>query len=106
MVQIMSYADCVMFAPVYTLSVYKPYPAALEDVYRALLWVRDHCEEYGCRQDQIFVIGESGGGLCAALTILARDKKEINIAFQMPLFPQLDDRMQTESANADCWIRA
>lgn len=99
MEQIMSYADCVMFAPVYMLSVYKPYPAALEDAYRALLWVRDHCGEYGCRQDQIFVMGESGGGgLCAALTILARDKKEVNIAFQMPLFPQLDDRMQTESA--------
>lgn len=99
MERLMSCADCVMFAPVYTLSVYKPYPAALDDAYNALLWVRDHCEEYGCRQDQIFVVGESGGGgLCASLAILARDKKEVNIAFQMPLFPQLDDRMDTDSA--------
>lgn len=99
MENLMSYADCVMFAPVYTLSVYQPYPAALEDAYRALLWVRDHCEDYGCRRDQIFVVGESGGGgLCAALAVLARDRKEVNIAFQMPLFPQLDDRMQTDSA--------
>ena len=99
MEQIMSYSDCVMFAPVYTLSVYKPYPSALEDAYRALLWMKDHCAEYGCRSDQLFVVGESGGGgLCAALTILARDRKEVNIAFQMPLFPQLDDRLDTDSA--------
>ena len=37
MERIMSFSDCVMFAPTYTLSVHKPYPAALEDAYRALL---------------------------------------------------------------------
>lgn len=59
MEQIMSYAGRVMFAPVYTRSVYKPYPAAPEDACRALLRVRGHCGEYGCRQDPIFVMGDS-----------------------------------------------
>ena len=37
--------------------------------------------------------GESaGGGLTAALCMYARDRGEIKIAFQMPLYPMLDDR--------------
>ena len=36
--------------------------------------------------------GESaGGGLTAALCMMARDRKEVNIAYQMPLYPMLDD---------------
>lgn len=55
-------------------------------------------EELGIRTDQLFIGGESGdGGLCAAVTLYARDKKEVQLAFQMPLFPMLDDRMITES---------
>lgn len=35
--------------------------------------------------------GESaGGGLTAALCMMARDKGEVDIAFQMPLYPMLD----------------
>lgn len=42
--------------------------------------------------------GESaGGGLCAAVCIKARDTGAVNIAFQMPLYPMLDDR-DTESS--------
>ena len=37
--------------------------------------------------------GESaGGGLCAAVCIRARDTGKVNVAFQMPLYPMLDDR--------------
>lgn len=42
--------------------------------------------------------GESaGGGLCAALCILARDKGTVQIAYQMPLYPMLDN-LDTESS--------
>ncbi|MTE14351.1 alpha/beta hydrolase fold domain-containing protein [Nocardia aurantiaca] len=47
----------------------------------------------------IAVAGESaGGGLTTALTLLARDRGEVNIAFPMPIYPMIDDRMATESA--------
>ena len=47
----------------------------------------------GIRPDQIMVGGESaGGGLCAAVCIRARDTGAVNVAFQMPLYPMLDDR--------------
>ena len=88
----------VVVSPGYRLSFEHPYPAAIEDCYTALEWMVEHADELGIRSDQIFVGGESaGGGLAAALCILARDRGEIRIAYQMPLYPMLDDR-DTESS--------
>ncbi|MGV9837689.1 alpha/beta hydrolase [Nocardia niigatensis] len=90
---------CVVVAPDYRLSARHPYPAALDDCYTALIWMRDNAIRLGIREDQLAVAGESaGGGLTAALTLLARDRGEVNIAFQMPIYPMIDDRQTTESA--------
>ncbi|WAH38027.1 alpha/beta hydrolase [Alicyclobacillus dauci] len=100
-------SDCVIVAPDYRLSIEAPYPAALQDCYDALLWMKEHAKELGIRDDQLMVGGESaGGGLTAALTLYARDMAEVQIAFQMPLYPMIDDRMITESSidnNAPAW---
>ena len=100
-------SDCVVIAPGYRLSTEAPYPAALEDCYAALLWMKDNANALGIRDDQLMVGGHSaGGGLTAALTLYARDKGEVAVAFQMPLYPMLDDRMETKSAkdnNAPVW---
>ncbi len=83
----------VLVAPDYRLSKRHPYPAALQDCWAALLYLKEHAGELGVRPDQIMVGGESaGGGMAAALCMLARDRGEVNIAFQMPLYPMLDDR--------------
>ncbi|MDL2288194.1 alpha/beta hydrolase [Oscillospiraceae bacterium OttesenSCG-928-F05] len=93
------YSGCVVAAPEYRTSLDAPYPAALEDCYAALLWLKEHGSEYGMRDNQVMVGGDSaGGGLTAAITLYARDKGEVAIAFQMPLYPMIDDRMNTESA--------
>ncbi len=90
---------CFVVSPDYRLSLEQPYPAALEDCYAALLWLKAQGPEHGVRPDQLIVGGESaGGGLTAALSLYARDKGEVSIAFQMPLYPMLDDRMETASA--------
>ncbi|MGX1810595.1 alpha/beta hydrolase [Nocardia sp. NPDC055321] len=90
---------CVIVAPAYRLSTALPYPAALDDAYDALIWLRDNAARLGVRDDQIAVGGESaGGGLTAALTLLARDRGEVNVAFQLPIYPMLDDRVTTPSA--------
>jgi len=90
--------ECVVVAPDYTLSIDKPFPASLLDNYTALLWLNLHADELGIRNDQIFVGGDSaGGGLAVALALYARDKDEVKIAFQMPLYPMLDDRMTSAS---------
>ena len=100
-------SECVVIAPDYRLSIQAPYPAALIDSYKALLWMKNHAKELGIRNDQLIVGGDSaGGGLTAALTLYARDRGDVKIAFQMPLYPMLDDRMTSKSAidnNAPVW---
>jgi len=105
--KLISAINCVIVSPDYTLSTEKPYPAALEDCYEALIWLKENASNLNVRNDQIFVGGVSaGGGLTIAVTLMARDKGEVNIAFQMPLYPMIDDKMNTESAinnNAPIW---
>ena len=85
--------NTVCVAPDYTLSIDKPYPAALDDAYLALIWLKENAATLGIRCDQIFVGGESaGGGLTAGLCLLARDRGDVSIAFQMLFYPMLDDR--------------
>ncbi len=98
--------NCVIVAPDYTLSAKAPYPAALNDAYQTLLWLEENSKSLGIECDKFIVGGESaGGGLTAALCLYARDKGKDCIAFQMPLYPMLDDRV-TESSkenNAPVW---
>ena len=86
----------VVVAPGYRLSWQKPYPAAIEDCYDALKYLHDHREEFGI--GKIMVGGESaGGGLTAALCMMARDRGEIHVAYQMPLYPMISN-IDTESS--------
>ncbi len=83
--------DAVVFSPGYRLSFQAPYPAAAEDCYQTLLFMKENADRFGFRSDQIMAGGESaGGGLCAAVCMMARDRKDVNIAFQMPLYPMMD----------------
>lgn len=96
----------VVVAPEYRLAGKAPYPAALEDCYIALQYLRDHADELGCSSEKIMVGGESaGGGLTVALCMYARDWGDVNIAFQMPLYPMLDDRetFSNRSTNSITW---
>ncbi|NGY03928.1 alpha/beta hydrolase [Solimonas terrae] len=100
--QLIAAGDCVIVAPDYRLSVEAPYPAALHDCHDALLWLKAHAAELGVRDDQIAVAGMSaGGGLTAALSLYARDRGDVQIAFQLPIYPMIDDRAITESARAN-----
>ncbi|MBQ3456423.1 MAG: alpha/beta hydrolase [Synergistaceae bacterium] len=86
----------IVVAPDYRLSPEHPYPAGLEDCYAALVWMT---ENLPVRKDRVAVAGQSaGGGLTAAVVLLARDKKYPAIHFQMPLYPMLDHRNITQSS--------
>ena len=97
-VELVTHFGAVVVSPGYRLAPFSPYPAAIDDCYAALLYMKEHAAELGIREDQLMVGGESaGGGLCAAVCIRARDTGDVNVAFQMPLYPMLDDR-DTESS--------
>jgi acetyl esterase/lipase len=73
-----------------------PFPTPLEDAYTALRWLHEHAAELGLDPERIGVMGDSaGGGMAAALTILARERGGPAIARQILLMPMLDDRTRT-----------
>lgn len=68
-------------------------PGAVEDCYAALQWLHDSAEQLGIDRARTAVRGESaGGGLAAALALLARDRGGPAIAHQNLIYPMLDDR--------------
>ena len=86
----------------YRLAPEVPFPGPLEDCYRGLRWVYDQAEELGIDRDRIGVAGGSaGGGLAAALALLARDRGEVPLRFQLLDCPMLDDRQRTPSSQLD-----
>jgi acetyl esterase len=93
-------ANCVVVSVDYRLAPEHPYPAPIEDCYTALKWVADNVEALNVDPNRIGVAGASaGGGLTAAVTLLARDRNYPSLCFQMPLYPMIDDRNNTPSAN-------
>ena len=93
----------------YRLAPETPYPGPLDDCYAALRWTSDNADELGIDPDHIGIAGVSaGGGLTAALALLARDRGEVPVAFQILDSPMLDDRQATPSSRLDAlyvWSR-
>jgi acetyl esterase/lipase len=86
----------------YRLAPETPYPGPLEDCYTGLRWTHEHAEELGIDPDCIGVMGVSaGGGLAAALCLLARERGDLPVAFQLLDQPMLDDRQITPSSRQD-----
>lgn len=97
--QLIERRTCVVVAPAYRNALVKPYPAAFDDCYDTLLWMRDNALELGIDASQFMIAGHSaGGGLAAAVTLKARDTKDVKIAFQMPFYPMIDDRQPDDPA--------
>ena len=84
---------CVIVSVDYRLAPEAPHPAPVEDCYAALQWLHANAGELGVDASRIGVKGESaGGGLAAALALLARDRGGPALAFQHLIYPMLDDR--------------
>lgn len=69
----------------YRLAPEYPFPAALEDCYEV---AKNLLKNKGSKYKDITIIGDSAGGnLAAALSLLARDKKEFKISRQILIYP-------------------
>ena len=103
--------ECVVVTVEYRLAPEHPFPAALDDCYAALTWLAGHAAELGVDPACIAIGGASaGGGLAAGLVLLARDRAEIPVAFQLLIYPMLDDRNIAPAGDARSdtlvWSRA
>ena len=83
---------CVVIAPDYRKAGTQPYPAGFNDCYETLMWAQQHADSLNITGDRWMVAGHSaGGGLTAAVTLKARDTGDVQLAFQMPIYPMIDD---------------
>ena len=86
----------------YRLAPDTPYPGPITDCYRGLKWTFEHAGELGIDPGCIGIRGVSaGGGLAAALALVARDQGEVSVAFQLLDCPMLDDRQITPSSRLE-----
>jgi acetyl esterase/lipase len=87
--------NIVVVSVEYRLAPEHPFPTPLEDCYTALQWIASQPDIDPAR---IAIGGESaGGGLAAALALLARERGEIRPVLQLLSYPMLDDRTTTRT---------
>ena len=108
--QIVEEVGCVVVSVEYRLAPEHPFPAPVEDCYAALKWMANHATELGVDPSRIAVGGASaGGGLAAGLVLLARDRGEVKVTYQLLIYPMIDDRDVSPSteafADAPIWSR-
>ncbi|TAL39872.1 MAG: alpha/beta hydrolase [Spirochaetes bacterium] len=84
-------SGAVVISVEYRLAPENPYPAAIDDAYAALLWVRANSEQLHADPAKIAVAGDSAGGnLAAAVCLMARDRRGPAVAFQVLIYPGLN----------------
>ncbi|CAN7673990.1 alpha/beta hydrolase [Trinickia sp. LjRoot230] len=78
----------------YSLAPQYPFPAALEDAYRAARWVDAVGRTYGAGGKKLFVVGHCAGGHIAnGLAFVARDRGDVQVEAQALFSPMLDPSM-------------
>jgi acetyl esterase/lipase len=101
MKQLVKRIGCVAVSVDYRLAPEHPFPAPVEDCYAGLKWLFAHADELGVEPSRIAIGGASGGGgLAAGLALLARDRGEVQVAFQLLIYPMIDDRNVTPASHA------
>lgn len=84
-------AGIVCFNVEYRLAPENKYPSGLEDCYQAIRYIAENAEKYHVDPDKISVGGDSSGGnFAAALTLMARDRKELKLEKQVLIYPVTD----------------
>jgi acetyl esterase/lipase len=101
MMQLVKRIGCVAVSVDYRLAPEHTFPAPVEDCYAGLKWLFAHAGELGVEPSRIAIGGASGGGgLAAGLALLTRDRGEVQVAFQLLIYPMIDDRNATPASHA------
>ena len=103
--------NCVVASVEYRLAPEHPFPAPLEDCYAALKWLAANADQFGVNRERIAIGGASaGGGLAAGLGLLARDRGEVDVCYQLLIYPMIDDTNVAQAGpgvpDAPLWSRA
>ena len=81
---------CVVASVDYRLAPEHRFPQGLEDCYAAVREVFRECGQFHVREEDIVIIGDSAGGnLTAAVSLLAKQRKEFTPRRQILIYPAL-----------------
>jgi acetyl esterase len=88
---------CVVVSVDYRLAPEHPFPAALDDAWKAASWVYANAAELGIDQERIGVGGDSVGATLA--TIVGRKGRDVGTPFaaQLLVYPSLSSYPETQS---------
>jgi len=90
--------ECNVVSVDYRVAPEHPFPAGPDDCYAALLWMVEHAAELNIDPTRIAIGGASaGGGMAAGLALMVRDRGGPEIAFQLLLYPMIDNLHDTPS---------
>ncbi|UJW35319.1 alpha/beta hydrolase [Saccharothrix sp. AJ9571] len=91
-------AGAAVVFPEYSLSPEARYPIAIEENYTAAKWVAEHGGEHNLDAGRIAIAGDSvGGNMTAAVTLLAKQRGEVQFRQQVLFYPVTDANFDTES---------
>jgi acetyl esterase len=97
-------AGCIVVSVDYRLAPEHPFPAAADDAYAATRWIAANAAGFGGDPSRLAVSGDSAGGnLAAVVSLMARDRREPAIRFQLLIYPVTDAACDSPSysENAD-----
>ena len=85
------YAKVIVASVDYRLAPENPYPAAIDDCFRAYQYIRNSAYLMGGSPNAIAVAGDSAGGLLATAICLRAKKEKVTLpVFQALLYPMTD----------------
>ena len=86
-------ARCAVFSVDYRLAPEAPFPAAVDDCFKATRFIASQSKNLLIDKNRIAVGGDSAGGnLAAVVSLLARDAGGPAIGFQLLVYPATDQR--------------
>ncbi len=101
-IEFAEFIGCTVVSVGYRLAPESTYRDSIADAFVALNWMVGNASELGIDPSRIAIGGGSaGGGLTAGLALYNRDNKGPDLAFQLLIYPMIDDSHDSPSGHAD-----
>jgi len=83
--------ECRVFSVEYRLAPEFKFPIPIDESFIALKFISDNSEELNIDKSKIVVAGDSAGGnIAAVMSLMAREEKDLNVSYQLLIYPATD----------------
>ena len=101
-IEFAEFVGCAVVSVDYRLAPESTYKESIADCFAALNWMADNADDLGIDRERMAIGGGSaGGGLTAGLALYNRDNKGPALAYQLMIYPMIDDSHDTPSGHED-----